>query len=164
MPQTKEDLETWYFNKDPWGYTTNEDDKIRKQKILDALNPHAPFERALDIGCGEGFITQDLPARFKEGIEISDTAAKRLPDQVKRVINPTGEYDLIICTGMLYNQYDHHTFLSWMRSHIAPGGIILTCNIQDWEINTLPSEYQTHEVEFSYRTYTQKLRVYKWPE
>lgn len=164
MRQTKDDLEEWYLQVDPWGYTTNQDDQQRKEMILDALSPYAPFKRALDIGCGEGFITKDLPAKAIEGIEMSDNAAGRLPKNVKRVVNPSGEYDLIICTGMLYDHYDHHTFLSWIRSHIAPGGIILTCNIKDWEINDLPSEPQVHDVEFYYRTYQQKLRVYKWPQ
>lgn len=162
--QTKEDLEEWYNVTDPWDYKDNPDDQYRKSLILDALSPHAPFQRALDIGCGEGFITADLPAKQIEGIELSDNAAKRLPDKVKRVVNPTGKYDLIICTGMLYDQYDHHSFLSWIRSHIAPGGIVLTCNISAWEINTLPDDYQIHEYEFPYRTYIQKLRVYWWPE
>lgn len=162
MAQSKQDLEDFYNAEDPWGYKTNKDDEHRKKMILDVLSPHAPFKRALDIGCGEGFITQDLPAKEIEGIEISDNAAKRLPDNVKRVVNPEGLYDLIICTGMLYEQYDHHSFLSWIKSHIRKGGIVLTCNIKDWEINTLPSENQIHEVEFDYRTYTQKLRVYRW--
>lgn len=160
--QSKQDLDTWYNAEDPWGYKTDPEDAYRKKQILDALNPHAPFKRALDIGAGEGFITGDLPAKTIEAIEISDNAAKRLPNNVKRVVNPEGKYDLIVCTGMLYDQYDHHTFLSWIRSHA--GGIVLTCNIKDWEINTLPSEYQIHEVEFNYRTYEQTLRVYKWPQ
>lgn len=162
--QTKQDLEDWWLTEDAWRYETTPDDAVRKQHILNAINPHAPFKRALDIGAGEGFITRDLPAKKIEAIEISDNAAKRLPENVKRVVNPSGEYDLIVCTGMLYDQYDHNTFLSWIRSHIAPGGVIVTCNIKDWEINSLPSEHQKHEYEFPYRTYTQKLRVYKWPQ
>lgn len=160
--QTKDDLEEWYLIGDPWGYETSSDDIHRKKVILDALSHYAPFKRALDIGCGEGFITTDLPAKQIEGIEISDNAASRLPKNVKRVTNPSGEYDLIVCTGMLYDQYDHHSFLSWMKSHIKQGGFILTCNIKEWELNTLPSDNQIHEVEFPYRTYTQKLRLYKW--
>lgn len=162
MAQSKQSLDDWYEVSDPWGYVDNPEDQYRKTMILDALSPHAPFKRALDIGCGEGFITVDLPAKEIEGIEISDNAAARLPKKVKRVTNPEGLYDLIICTGMLYDQYDHHTFLSWIRSHIKKGGIVLTCNIKDWEINTLPSQNQIHEIDFSYRTYTQKLRVYRW--
>lgn len=162
MAQSKQDLEDWYNIKDPWGYSSNSDDLNRKRMILDALNPYAPFKRALDIGCGEGFITKDLPAKQIEGIEISDNAASRLPEKVKRVVNPSGQYDLIICTGMLYDQYDHHSFLSWIKSHIEPKGTVLTCNIKDWEVNTLPSDYQVHQFEFPYRTYTQILRVYRW--
>ena len=160
MAQTKDDLEEFYLSPDPWDYTKTEDDKFRKKQILDAISPHAPFKRALDIGCGEGFITKDLPAKKIEGIELSDNAANRLPKNVKRVTHPFSKYDLIICTGMLYNQYDHHKFLNWIKEHAS--GIVVTCNIKDWEINTLPSEYQIHEFEFPYRTYAQKLRVYRW--
>lgn len=160
MAQSKEDLEDFYSTTDPWNYKTNSDDQARKQAILDALTPFAPFKRALDIGAGEGFITKDLPALEIEAIEISDTAAERLPSNVKRVKEPTGEYDLIICTGMLYEQYDYEQFIDWMKKHA--NGIILTCNIKDWEINPLSGDALVHQYEFPYRTYKQILKVYKW--
>lgn len=159
--QSKQDLDSWYSKKDPWGYTENVDDNIRKQVILDALTPFAPFKRALDIGCGEGFITKDLPAKEIEGIEISDVASERLPSNVKRVDKPKGKYDLIICTGMLYEQYDWEQFIEWIKEHSS--GIILTCNIKDWENNPLPSGAVIHTYEFPYRTYTQILKVYQCP-
>lgn len=158
--QSKQDMEDWWSKPDAWGYKTNIDDQDRKQAILDALTPFTPFKRALDIGAGEGFITKDLPAQEIEAIEISDTAAERLPSNIKRVKEPTGEYDLIICTGMLYEQYDYEKFIDWMKKHA--NGIILTCNIKDWEINPLSSEALVHKYEFPYRTYTQILKVYKW--
>lgn len=159
--QSKQDLEDFYSTSDPWGYQDNSDDIVRKQIILDALTPFAPFKRALDIGCGEGFITKDLPAKVIEGIEISDTASERLPSNVKRVKEPKGKYDLIICTGMLYEQYDYEQFIKWIEEHA--NGIILTCNIKGWEHNPLPSGAMIHLYEFPYRTYTQSLKVYQCP-
>ena len=103
--QTKEELEHWYAVPDPWLYKQTPDDEERKNLILDFLP--LKYQRALDIGCGEGFVTTDLPAIEIHGIEISDNAARRLPWNVKRVHSPEGLYDLVMTTGTLYQQYDH---------------------------------------------------------
>ena len=100
--QSKEELEEWYKTPDPWAYQITEDDAKRKEIILEML-PYN-YQRALDIGCGEGFITANLPAADIHGIEISDTAASRFPWNVKRVLEPVGVYDLVITTGTLYHQ------------------------------------------------------------
>lgn len=162
MAQSKQDLEDWYSKKDPWGYNDNSDDKVRKQVILDAISPYAPFKRALDIGAGEGFITKDLPAKEIEAIEVSDSASERLPSHIKRVKKPTDKYDLIILTGVLYDQYEGQKLIDWAKEHCD--GIIVTCNIKDWEINPLPADAMVHTYEFPYRTYTQSLKVYKWSQ
>ena len=65
--QTKEELEHWYAVSDPWLYRQTLDDQIRKDLILDFLP--LKYQRALDIGCGEGFVTTDLPAIDIHGIE-----------------------------------------------------------------------------------------------
>lgn len=160
MIQSKQDLDAWYEKQDPWGYEEHTDDQYRRDMILDAIHPFAPFKRALDIGAGEGFISKELPAQTIEAIEISDVAAKRLPARVKRVKKPDAKYDLIVVSGMLYKQYDHEQFIKWIKEHA--GGVVVTCNIKDWEINPLPTDKQIHYVEFPYRTYTQALRVYQW--
>lgn len=103
--QTKEELDNWYRYPDPWAYETTQDDLDRKQKIIDLLSTR--YQRAIDIGCGEGFVTRDLPAIEIHGIEISDLAASRLPWNVKRVHEPEGIYDLVMTTGTLYTQYNH---------------------------------------------------------
>lgn len=158
--QSKSEIEDWYTNKDPWGYESNKSDKNRKQRILEVLEVYPEFDRALDIGCGEGFITQDLPAKEIQGVELSDKAAERLPDNVKRVHEPEGKYDLIICTGMLYKQYDYRKFLTWIREHA--NGLVLTSNIKSWQINDLPDKYLLYQEDFPYREYAQNLRVYRW--
>lgn len=158
--QSKQSLEEWYKDPDPWGYETNPDDIARKQKILDILAEHGPYFRALDIGCGEGWITKDLPSPEIHGIERSDAAAERLPDNVTRLHEPYGTYDLIVCTGVLYKQYDWRQITEWIKN--SARGIVLTSNIKSWEINELPADKQIFETEFPYRDYIQKLRVYKW--
>lgn len=154
------DIETWYQTPDPWGYTTNPEDAKRKKKILAALKAYAPFTNALDIGCGEGFITADLPAKTIYGIEESDTAASRLPKKVKRIFQPKGKYDLIVCTGVLYDQYDATSIIRLVEEHAKR--IVLTCNIADWERNMLPQDKIVYEERFPYREFEQHLVVYKW--
>lgn len=159
--QSKQELEDWYNTPDPWGYYSNEHDQRRKDIILDIAKQHGKtYKKALDIGAGEGFITKDLPAKTIHAIEISDEAAKRLPSSVKRVDKPQGFYDLIICTGVLYKQYNYKQITDWIKNHAS--GIVITSNIKSWEINELPVDKQIEELEFPYREYTQKLRVYKW--
>lgn len=153
--QSKEALEHWHKNKDPWGYETNPDDIARKAKILRYLSPWN-FTRALDIGAGEGFITKDLPSSLIHAIEISDNASKRFPKNVKRVKKPIGEYDLIIATGVFYDQYDWQQMHEWIIKHSK--GIILTSNIKSWE-HPLPLT-PIHEEDYPYREYTQHLCIY----
>jgi hypothetical protein len=151
--QRKEELDNFYSNEDPWGYITNPDDSKRKEIILSLLDK---YDRALDIGCGEGFITKDLPAKEIYGYDVSDVAMKRLPSNVKPLKVIEGKFDLIIATGVLYKQYDYKWILNKIKECAC--GTVITCNIKDWEINDL--ENQVSEMEFPYREFTQKLRIY----
>jgi SAM-dependent methyltransferase len=160
--QTKKDLDQWYATKkDPWSYSATTDDALRKAKILDALGK-TKFKRALDIGCGEGWITKDLPAQEIHGYELSDVAASRFPPNVARVLEPIGKYDLVLATGVLYAQYDWQSIAKFIVDHAS--GTVLTCNIKSWEIPDaiamIPGK-QSQDVEFYYRLYVQKLRVFK---
>lgn len=154
--QLKEDIETWYLRQDPWEYENNPEDIRRKHLILSALNKRM-FKRALDIGCGEGWITKDLPAGEIHGIEISDNASLRFPPNVKRVTEPEGMYDLVIATGVMYEHYDYKKFLKWIREHAS--GIVVLCNIKEWEVPIDLSGDPDIRV-FPYRNFTQRLRVY----
>ena len=155
--QTKDELEAFYANEDPWEYKVNPYDAVRKQRILEAVQ-HKQFHSALDIGAGEGFITKDLPANYLYAIELSDTAAARLPDNIQRISEPKRKYSLIVASGVLYQQYDNKTILDWIRAHA--GGIVVTCNIHGWEINDLPRSKLVSESYFPYRQYIQHLVVY----
>jgi hypothetical protein len=153
--QSKEELENWYLKEDPWKYKTTEDDYIRKEKIISLLKN---YNKALDIGCGEGFITKDLPAKEIFGIELSDNASLRLPPNVNRLQTPDGKYDLVITTGTLYQQYNHQQITEWIKEcasyHILVGGI------KDWMIWSDFGKI-INEIEFKYREYTQVIRLYE---
>ena len=154
------ELNQWYSNKDPWGYKTNPDDAIRRDHLVRVASTFGPFERLLDIGAGEGWLTQFYPATHKFGYEVSDAAANRFPDSVVRVLNPTGKYDLITCTGIFYAQYDWQTLLKMAKT--CAQHCVLVSSIKDWEVpavNLIGQE--VHREEFKYREYTQLLRMFK---
>jgi len=147
-------FETWYTKADPWNYRSTPDDSQRKSIILETLQPYGLFQRALDIGCGEGFITEDLPATSIDGLEISDKAAARLSPKVRRVLVPDGHYDLVITTGTLYREYDHVQIASWINT--CATRLVLVCGIRDW---LLPYSFGTvlQSKEFSYRSSLHQL-------
>lgn len=176
--QTLEDIERTYEKPDPWGFQTNPEDARRKEIILSSLKPYLPagglFERALDIGAGEGWITKDLPAKRKYAYEVSKQAKARLPEGVDAVERPEGNYDLVIATGVLYAHYDTDNFFRLMGTHAS--SIILTCNIIEWQpgeraevkgMNLHDFCYeqfggvQLSTRRFKYRHYMQQLRIFR---
>jgi len=160
--ENKKFLEDWYKTDDPWGYEKHPHDRIRKSKILDCLR-HRYFSRVLDIGCGQGFITRDLPGKQVFGYDLSETALKRLPGGVfpLKMEDIKGKYDLIIATGIIYEQYDYKWIVDTINKHASD--VVLTCNITDWEmpyINKLKN--QIHVEEFPYRDWIERIRIYDY--
>ena len=153
----KKEIEKWYEQQDPWLYETTEDDKLRKAKILSHCDGH--YKRALDIGAGEGFITRDLPSKVIHAYEISDNASSRLPDNVSRVTELKGKYDLIIATGVMYKHYDWWSFIDIIKNH-ASGKVIIS-SIKDWEVSEIKELGEPiYTEEFPYREYIQTLKIY----
>jgi hypothetical protein len=161
MTQSREDIEAWYANPDPWGFQTNPADADRKARILAAMKRPGPkYKRALDVGCGEGWITKDLPAALIHGLELSETARARIPSPVVAVEEPSGKYDLILVSGILYAQYDYRGVHELVAKHAGKGCVVVTCHIKDLE-QPLPGEPELVE-EFPYREYTEIIRRYRW--
>jgi hypothetical protein len=161
VTQSREDLEDWYANPDPWGFQTNPADADRKARILAAMKRPGPkYKRALDVGCGEGWITKDLPAAVIHGLELSETARARIPASVVAVEEPSGKYDLILVSGILYAQYDWRGVHELVQAHAAKGATVVTCHIKDLE-QPLPGEPEWVE-EFPYREYVEIIRRYRW--
>jgi hypothetical protein len=161
MMQTKEELEKFYEKADPWEFQTHPEDKKRKQMILDICKGYGPFIRALDIGCGEGWVSKDLPAKKIYGYEVSENAKSRWPKKIKDVATLDLECDLVVATGVLYPQYDYKTMFEMIEKFSSK--TIVTCNIKDWEVDTVKYLHwadQVETIEFDYREYTQVLRVF----
>lgn len=170
--QTKESLESWYKEPDPWKYRHNPDDFYRLGRIIKAcmdFEPSGrPYRKALDIGCGEGWITSILPAVEVHGYEISDTAAARFPERVIRATDESiGEdsasFDLVLLTGVLYRQYDWKGMLLLAEKAVADDGVVVSCNIKSWIKGEFPKGELAYEEEFAYRGLTERLTVHLLP-
>jgi len=155
--QSKGDLEEWYETPDPWGYETNPDDLRRKEEILKSI-PKEHYKRALDIGCGEGWITQDLPAEEVHGLELSEIATKRFPENITPVTEPIGKYDLVLATGVLYSQYNRQQIIDWVLE--CATGTLVIAGISDWLVNLEVFGKPLSRSGFKYRDYVQEVRVY----
>ena len=167
--QPIDEIEKEYEREDPWGFKTNKSDLIRKHLIINCLESRYPqFDRALDIGCGEGWVTKDLPAKEKYGNEVSKNARARFPKDVKECEVPRGKYDLVITTGTLYEHYDWRNMCRLIEQHSSK--VILICNIKGWEVykNDQPRMFesifkakQVFNYQFDYRNYKQQMRVFE---
>lgn len=170
----KDNLEDWYDSEDPWDYETTPDDTKRLEHIKLAV-PNLEYTNSLDIGCGNGFITRNLPGSNVYGIDISENA---ISEARKKDQNPNHYYiegsifdlpnlnfpqmDLILITGTFYQFYLGKGLKLGMvliDSLLKPGGVLVSSHIHEWYEFRFP--YLTISREwFSYRNYYQILEVY----
>jgi predicted TPR repeat methyltransferase len=172
--QSKDELEEWYSaGSDPWKYYDNPDDTMRKARILAAIPPR-DFEQVLDMGCGNGYLTKDLPGRAVTGVDISEKAVawanQHTPSHVHFVSGSLFDLpdldlppmDLIVITGVLYPQYIGNALrlvYVLVDRILKPGGVLLCSHIYEWYRSRFP--YLTISREyFPYREYSQVLEVY----
>lgn len=171
--QTKSELDEWHQVNDPWGYESTPDDQVRKSILLSEL-PKRSFRRVLDIGCGQGFITRDLPGEEIIGIDISSQAvhhAQQYANQRTRFLQGSifeldrlveKNFDLIVVTGVLYPQYVGHALGLIYRqigNHLAEGGILASVHIDAWYEARFPL-LRFKEHFYQYREYTHRLELY----
>ena len=154
-----------YEKEDPWQYKTNADDIKRKEIIIELARSYSPkqgYERALDIGAGEGWITTDLPAREIYGYDASAIAMSRFPSNVRPLSRRRvkGSFDLVIATGILYKDYG----CDWVVGKInqCASSVVITAAKKELEcgIEKIQLE-QIHRVEFRHRQGVQVVRVFK---
>ncbi len=169
------ELEKWWEDPDPWKYESTADDINRRALLLSVL-PQKKYEKILDIGCGNGFVTHRLPGEKIIGIDISDNAIHHakmagfphiqyypyslfdLPD-----LHWTRSFDLIVITGVLYPQYigkSHGLIYTILDDLLVTGGDLVSCHIDEWYESRFP--YSTlHREYYPYREYIHVLEVYK---
>lgn len=174
------ELEEFYVaQEDPWGYEDNPADTNRKAILLGELSRLQMPQRVLDIGCGHGFITRDLPGKKIIGVDISPEAIRQANEMSKRphcvytqgdIFTLTREslkasegFDLIVITGVLYPQYigdAKTTVYAVIDKLLAPGGTLVSVHIGEWYTSRLPYVL-AKELTYEYRGYQHYLEIYK---
>lgn len=178
MIQTATELNEWHSKDDPWDYRSNLSDQKRKDLLAFEL-PKLSYHQVLDIGCGQGFVTRELPGKHITGVDISDQAikrAKRITQQkkLKHISFKTGnlfeinslvgkkKFDLVVITGVLYPQYigDSSTLVYHLIDQVlAPGGILASVHIEDWYSCRFPY-LKIREHFYKYREFFHRLEIY----
>jgi 2-polyprenyl-3-methyl-5-hydroxy-6-metoxy-1,4-benzoquinol methylase len=178
MLQPLAELEKFYSDNDPWGYENNADDIKRKNIILSEI-PDRKYQNVLDIGCGHGFLTRELPGNKITGVDISINAIAQAKltqgkENTHQHINFThssifdltsklsGSYDLILITGVLYSQYigdSKNLIYKILDKFLVNDGILVCSHINEWYKLRFPY-LMLENYYFEYREYTQCLEVY----
>jgi predicted TPR repeat methyltransferase len=173
MLQPFEDLEKWHSSDDPWGYESNPEDAKRKDILLSEL-PQKKYDNVLDIGCGHGFVTRDLPGKRVLGVDISHEAVKKAQAyKTERISflqsslfdlnrNVPEKFDLVIITGVLYSQYIGNALnlvYHIIDRLLMDSGILVSVHIDEWYEARFPY-LLLNEYYYDYREYTHRLEVY----
>lgn len=178
--QTPAELDQHYDAEDPWGYAGNLADQRRKSELLGAL-PERDWQRVLDIGCGNGYVTFDLPGASVLGVDISRAAVQwaekrrsslaaaesaRFAFEQASILGLSravrGSFDLVVITGVLYPQYiGAATALARYEIDqvLQPGGVVVSCHIDEWNAPRLPYTLLDTTL-YPYREYVHRLEVY----
>lgn len=174
--QKIEEIEKFWEDPDPWNYENNPDDLKRRALLLSLLSKDK-YKKILDIGCGNGFVTVNLPGDEIIGIDISTNAINHAKNRSKGLdhikyfraslfdlveYNWDRAFDLIVITGVLYPQYIGHSELLVyliIDNMLQVGGHLVTCHIEEqynarFPYITLRREY------YPYREFSHILEVY----
>ena len=168
-----EEFENFYRQPDKLEYVITPDDNKRKENILSEI-PNRNYKNVLDIGCGTGFITRELPGEKVHGVDISSKAIEqanlhqstRLKFSLASIFELpsklTDKYDLVVITELLYTPYigkSHNLIYSLINQLILDDGILLCCHINEWYEARFPYLMLEYCL-FEYKNYTQRLEVY----
>jgi 2-polyprenyl-3-methyl-5-hydroxy-6-metoxy-1,4-benzoquinol methylase len=174
--QPIDELEKWWEAPDPWLYEKNPDDLNRRALLLSLL-PKRQYDRILDIGCGNGFVTERLPGKEVIGIDVSANAVEHARQRGKEHSHITylqhslfdlphlcwsSLFDLIVITGVLYPQYiaqSERLAYIIINNLLLPAGHLVSCHIDEWYKSRFPYVTVSREY-YPYREYDHILEVY----
>jgi 2-polyprenyl-3-methyl-5-hydroxy-6-metoxy-1,4-benzoquinol methylase len=167
------ELEEWHKSEDPWDYRNNSSDQHRLDFLLSEI-PSYNYNNVLDIGCGQGFITTQLPGKRIYGVDIShhaiNHAKKKNIDNIEFAQASIFElnekfdqkFDLIVITGVLYPQYigySSNLIYLIIDKLLNKKGILVTVHIDEWYNCQFPF-LKLKERYYPYREYNHKLEIY----
>lgn len=167
------ELDQWYAESDPWHYYDNPEDTKRRAVLLGEL-PRRDYAATLDLGCGNGFLTNDLPGKNVVGIDISrraiEHAQRHASERVRFLasdlfaLSPSkvGTFDLVVITGVLYPQYIGQAVLLAqviVDRLLNPGGVLASVHIESWYKARFPY-LLAKQLTYPYREFTHLLEIY----
>ena len=172
MLTSLEDIERFHSTDDPWSFNNNSYD-LNRREIIRGVIPERIYKQVLDIGCGQGFITQILPGENILGIDISNEAIQKAKKHKSNTCKfqqnsifdfeaKDKKYDLIIITGVLYKQYigkSLNLIYDYLNSWLNIDGILISVHIDEWYVAKFPF-FLYKSLYYKYRDYTHKLEVY----
>ena len=167
--------DNWYRVGGIWEHYNTFDDRTRLTTITSKIAKYTPVSVA-DVGCGNGFITEAIPAISVTGYD-NDINTLRI---ISRLSNGHRTYvqaditspnvfvgytpvDMIVITGVLYRQYlegKEQIVLNNLNTLLKTNGVLLSCHIAPWLYIAIPYKRLEFEV-FDYREYRQKLEIYR---
>lgn len=127
-------------NPDPWDFETSSYEQAKYRHTLDAL-PRARFTSALEVGCANGVLTQQLAPRCERlsALDVSATALeaarvrcagltgvtfeeRRMPADA-----PEGPFDLVLLSEVVYywDDEDLARLARFLVSAVPAGGHVL---------------------------------------
>lgn len=133
----------------PGHYLRFADHRTRPGLELLAGIPDQPVQRAVDLGAGTGHLTAELAERWPEasvaGIESSpemlDRARRDHPDVSWTLADiahwePEDPVDLLFSNAALHWLDCHDELFPWLRSQLAPGGVLAVQMPDNWDAPT----------------------------
>jgi hypothetical protein len=136
--------ERFHGKEDPWNYA-GDYEREKYHRTL-GLIPNGVVHHALEIRCAEGLFTEMLAPRVDHlvGLDISELALARAIERCRRFTNvsfetidinehlPTGPFDLIVCSEVLYYPKDQFAFqklVERITQSLAPKGHLLMAHV-----------------------------------
>ena len=125
---------------DPWNFETSAYEAAKFAASIAAL-PQRSYRRALDVGCANGVLTQQLAPRCASllALDVSETAlvrARRRNADLPQVEftamtfprdTPDGRFDLVVMSEVVYywSSADIAAAAAWLATHLERGGDLL---------------------------------------
>jgi len=143
MQKRVEEKDHWnkvFAREDPWDYSNAYEQQKYKHTL--EMIPEGSRSRVLELGCAEGLFTEMLAEKVDDilAVDISERALERATNRCARLDNVrfkqhdiaqgihAGEFDLIICSEILYylrDRYAVEAFASQVKEALPPGGYVL---------------------------------------
>jgi hypothetical protein len=130
-------------------------------KILDELNAHGPYDRALFIECDNGVLIEFIQANEIHGIDNPEI--KSVPI-VKRIESPDKVYDLILLTEKDYHTYSKEQVYDWIiKSSARLIAVIGTKEfMSEFKFGKIYSTiYLPCDIELRIYEFDESLRIYE---